>query len=63
MESGKLDGKIALVVGASSGIGEATALALAGERAHPGDRCAPYRSAERWPRAFARPEVRRWPLR
>ena len=33
MESGKLSGKIALVVGASSGIGEATALALARESA------------------------------
>lgn len=33
MESGKLVGKVALVTGASSGIGEATALALAAEGA------------------------------
>jgi NADP-dependent 3-hydroxy acid dehydrogenase YdfG len=30
---GKLDGKVAIVTGASSGIGEATALALAAEGA------------------------------
>lgn len=29
--AGKLDGKVAIVTGASSGIGEATALALAAE--------------------------------
>jgi NADP-dependent 3-hydroxy acid dehydrogenase YdfG len=33
MASGKLNGKVALVIGASSGIGEATALALTGEGA------------------------------
>jgi NADP-dependent 3-hydroxy acid dehydrogenase YdfG len=33
MQSGKLSGKVALVTGASSGIGEATALALAAEGA------------------------------
>ena len=33
MQSGKLGGKVALVTGATSGIGEATALALAAEGA------------------------------
>jgi NAD(P)-dependent dehydrogenase (short-subunit alcohol dehydrogenase family) len=59
MQPGKLSGKVALVTGASSGIGEATALALAAEGARVAITARRIRRLKIWQTVSVRPAATR----